>query len=243
VSNAQEESRAAHSDFAAQAGKIASSTAHVCLYVGLDSSDKALAIPKNNFWIYETYDFSASLERFRQDPTAALPLVYISFPSAKDPLRDQQNGGRATVQVMAAYDFEAVKKWKDRAWGQRGDEYDQIKNDLKQKLTAALIKVLPQIEGHIAYSELSTPLSTRHFMNYQSGEIYGLEHTPARFALRSLRPQTRIKGLFLTGQDVVTVGVAGALYSGVLTATTILKKSVIMRILFNLPLSRRATRA
>ncbi len=228
-------------DPVAQAESVAPSTAHVCLYVGLDSSDAALGIPKNNFWIYETYNFSESMARFRLDPESPFPLVYISFPSAKDPLRDQQNGGRATIQVIAPYDFDTVKEWKDRAWGRRGDEYDHLKEELKQKLTNALIKAVPQIEGHIAYSELSSPLSTRHFMNYESGEIYGLEHTPARFALRSLRPQTRIKGLFLTGQDVVTVGVAGALYSGVLTATTILKKSVILRILFNLRLSRRST--
>lgn len=221
---------------------VAPSTAHICLYVGLDSSDETLSLPKNNIWVYESYDFSNALNRFRQNPQSALPLVYISFPSAKDPLRGEQNKGRATIQVIAAYDFETVKAWKDRKWNDRGDDYDQLKEDLKEKLTKALIKAVPQLDGHIAYSELSTPLSTRHFMNYQTGEIYGLEHSPARFAMRSLRPQTRIKGLYLTGQDIVTVGVAGALYSGVLTATTILKKSVIIRILFNFRLSRKSTR-
>jgi len=103
-------------------------------------------------------------------------------------------------------------------------------------LLEALIREVPQVKNHVAWAELSTPLSTRHFMNYKAGEIYGLEHTPARFRLRSLRPQTRIKGLYLTGQDIVTVGVGGALYSGVLTATTLLKKSVVVRILLNRPL-------
>ncbi len=78
--------------------------------------------------------------------------------------------------------------------------------------------------------ELSTPLSTKHFSNYSHGEIYGLEHTPARFRLKWLRPQTPIKNLFLTGQDTLTVGVGGALFSGVITASSILKKNFMSRI-------------
>ena len=55
------------------------------------------------------------------------------------------------------------------------------------------------------------------------GEIYGLEHSPARFNLTSLQPKSTIRGLYLAGQDIVTVGVGGALASGMLCATQILK--------------------
>ncbi|MBY0416241.1 MAG: hypothetical protein K2Q18_18855, partial [Bdellovibrionales bacterium] len=118
-------------------------------------------------------------------------------------------------------------------FGNRGAEYLEFKEQLTQKLTLKLLKALPHLKGRISYSELSTPLSTQHFMNYSQGEIYGLEHTSARFALSFLRPSTPIKGLYLTGQDIVSVGVGGALYSGVLAATKVLNKSVILRILFN----------
>ena len=82
------------------------------------------------------------------------------------------------------------------------------------------------MKGKIDHCELSTPLSTVHFVNYRKGEIYGLDHTPQRFAQKFLRPQTPIKNLFLTGQDISTCGIAGALMSGVLTASVILKKNV-----------------
>jgi len=45
---------------------------------------------------------------------------------------------------------------------------------------------VPASRGRIDYTEVSTPLSTRHFANYEHGEIYGLSATPARFRLRSL---------------------------------------------------------
>jgi all-trans-retinol 13,14-reductase len=89
-----------------------------------------------------------------------------------------------------------------------------------------LYKLFPQIKGHVVVTEVSTPLSTKHFSNYQSGEIYGLAHTPERFSLPFLKPETKIKGLRLVGQDITLVGVAGAMLSGMLCAVTILKYNV-----------------
>jgi all-trans-retinol 13,14-reductase len=37
----------------------------------------------------------------------------------------------------------------------------------------------------------------------------------------NLRPRTPIKNLYLTGQDIVTCGIGGALMSGLLTAAAI----------------------
>jgi len=89
---------------------------------------------------------------------------------------------------------------------------------------------VPQVTDKISYHELSTPLSTRHFGAYDEGEIYGLEHTPARFREKALRPQTGLKGFFLTGQDVCTAGVAGALFGAVLSASAILRRNLLTEI-------------
>ena len=62
-------------------------------------------------------------------------------------------------------------------------------------------------------------------------EIYGLAHTPARFAARHLRPHTPIAGLFLTGSDICTAGVGGALMGGMLTATAITRRNMISAVL------------
>lgn len=206
------------------------SISHLCLYVGLNKSDAELNLPKWNYWVYKSYDFDADFDRHMNNSSEEPPLFYISFPSAKDPNWAENNANTATVQIIVACSYEWTKKWEDTKWMKRGEEYLNFKEAFKTRMLEKLYQIVPQVKGNVELCELSTPLSTRHFSNYAQGEIYGLEHTPARFRLNWLRPQTPIKNLFLTGQDTLTVGVGGALFSGVITASTILKKNFMSRI-------------
>ena len=66
---------------------------------------------------------------------------------------------------------------------------------------------------------MGSPLTFNHYLNSERGEVYGLESHPARFCEDDwLRPETPLPGLLLTGQDITTLGVTGALMSGILTA-------------------------
>ena len=80
---------------------------------------------------------------------------------------------------------------------------------------------LPQVRGRVAYWEVSTPLSMQWFCGWQRGELYGLDHDPQRLRQRWLRPRTRVPGLWLTGQDVMSCGVSGAMMGGVAAATAV----------------------
>ena len=82
------------------------------------------------------------------------------------------------------------------------------------------------IAASLDYQELSTPLTVRDLANYQKGEMYGIDHSPQRFRQRWLRPQSDIKNLYFTGQDVTTVGVSSAIFSGLLTASAVLKEDL-----------------
>ena len=62
--------------------------------------------------------------------------------------------------------------------------------------------------------------------NYSTGELYGIDHTPSCFQLRWLRPDTPIKKLFLTGQDILTVGVTSLLMAGLLTCSAVLTRNL-----------------
>jgi hypothetical protein len=77
---------------------------------------------------------------------------------------------------------------------------------------------------HMVFCELSTPLSGEYFTRAEHGAIYGLKADPKRFTCKALRTRTPLKGFLMTGVDVASLGVVGALASGVLTATAVDKR-------------------
>lgn len=198
------------------------SASHICLYAGFKGTAESLGLPRTNLWIYPSARHEENLARFEADQSAPLPLVYVSFPSAKDPDWPKQYPDKSTVEVISLGPYEWFEQWRDSTWNQRGEDYEAFKAGLSERLLEVLFQHMPQLRDALDYHELSTPLSTEWFNFYDRGEIYGLDHDPDRFRQRWLHPITPVKGLFLTGQDVVTAGVGGALMGGVLTTGAML---------------------
>jgi len=201
--------------------RVQPSMAHLGVYIGLQETAEQLGLPKTNFWIYPHNDFDGAVENFMEDAQAPFPVVYISFPSAKDPDYSRRRPGTATIEIVAPAPFAWFEKWQGTTWGKRGEDYDAFKAELGERLMQHLYEKLPQLEGKVDYYEVSTPLSTDHFCAYQYGELYGLDHDPVRLQQTWLGPRTRFGGLWLTGQDVLTCGVTGAMMAGLLTASAI----------------------
>ena len=216
--------------------RVKPSIAHLGVYIGLKETAAQLGLPKTNFWIYPGNDFDRAVDRFIEDPQASFPVVYISFPSAKDPDYERRRPGTATIEIVAPAPFEWFKKWQGTTWGKRGDDYEAFKTQLGERLMRHLFDKLPQLKDKIDYYEVSTPLSTDHFCAYQQGELYGLDHDPVRLQQTWLGPRTRFKGLWLTGQDVLTCGVTGAMMAGLLTTSAIIgmrHSSVLLKRIFS----------
>jgi all-trans-retinol 13,14-reductase len=127
--------------------------------------------------------------------------------------------------------FDAFAEWDGTQWMKRGEGYNELKEKISQRLLEKLCDQLPQVKGKIVHYELGSPLSTKHFVNYDRGEIYGLDHSPERFRQKFLKPGTPIKNFYLTGQDIVTAGVGGALFSGLLTASALTGKNLMKKIM------------
>jgi all-trans-retinol 13,14-reductase len=210
----------------AEFGSIPPSAAHICLYVGARCTASQLGLSGTNLWIHPTFDHDANFRRIQTDPAAPFSYLYCSFPSAKDPDFQRRHPGRCTVEAATVAPFNWFERWNGTQWRARGVDYETFKASLSTRVQRALEQYVPALSGKIDYSELSTPLSTQHFMNHRNGEPYGLSITPARFHLRSLRPKTPIANLYLTGQDIVTLGVAGALTGGVATASLLLRRNI-----------------
>jgi all-trans-retinol 13,14-reductase len=206
---------------------VKASTGHMCLYVGLDKSDFDLKLPKYNVWCFKNANFDETFDKIKLE-NAAEQFAYISFPSAKDPAWATTHPGKATIQALSVGHYEWFADYANQVCMNRENAYIHLKKAFENSMMEKLYELFPQIKGHVVVTEVSSPLSTKHFSNYEHGEIYGLAHTPERFKLPFLRPETKIKGLRLVGQDITLVGVAGAMLSGMLCAITILKFRVWM---------------
>lgn len=198
------------------------STAHFCLYIGLNKSDKVLKLPKYNIWWHASHDLDDNLGK-NMSKTKELQFAYISFPSSKDSSWEKQHPDKSTIQIIGKTEFEHFKSYQATEWMHRGEAYNTLKKDFEVAALKILFKLYPHLEDAIVYTEVSSPLSTKKFSGYQEGEIYGVTHAPQRFVQSELIPRTKIKGLYLTGQDITLVGVGGAMSSGILTAITIIK--------------------
>ncbi|MCC6589850.1 MAG: NAD(P)/FAD-dependent oxidoreductase [Bryobacterales bacterium] len=203
------------------------SMAHLSLYVGANKSARELGLDGTNLWIYPGTDHDANATRWYSDPERPFPLVFISFPSAKDPTFETRHPGRATVEAITPAPYRWFTRWEDTVWKRRGESYELFKDMLAQRLMLIVEKHVPTLAGNVQAAELSTPLSTKHFMNHGAGEAYGVASTPERYRLRSLRPRTKWKGVFLTGQDVSSLGVTGAMFGGGICASAILGRNLI----------------
>jgi all-trans-retinol 13,14-reductase len=188
---------------------IGPSSSHLCLYAGLRGSPASLGLPAENLWVHRGDEMS-----------------FISFPSAKDPTFEARYPGRSTAEVVAQAPLAMFERWKDTRWQRRGAGYDEWKQRTTERLIGELERQVPAVRGRIDCAELSTPLTTRHFTNHPHGESYGLACTPARFQARCLRAATPIRGLYLTGADLITLGVTGALFGGMTAASAILGRDV-----------------
>ena len=204
-------------DYQEKLPTVRPSFAHLGMYIGLKHSAEDLGLPKTNFWIYPGNDYDKAVDDFVADSSAEFPVVYISFPSAKDPDYENRHPGTATIEIVAPAPYEWFEAWEGSTWGKRGDDYEQFKAALGERLLEHLYAKLPQLRDKIDYYEVSTPQSTNWFSGYQRGELYGLDHTTARLQQDWLGPRTRIPGLWLTGQDTLTCGVTGAMMAGMLT--------------------------
>lgn len=202
--------------------QVKPSCGHLGMYIGLKEDAEQLQLPRTNFWVYPDYQHDRNVDAFFNDSSKPFPVVYISFPSAKDPTFTERYPGRSTIEIVAPVPYGEFDPWAEKPWGKRGEDYEALKEAYAQRMLEVLYDKVPQIRGKIDYYEVSTPLSTNYFCEYQYGEVYGLNHDTERFAQSWLQVQTKVPGLYLTGQDILSCGVVGAMMAGCVTAIKVL---------------------
>ena len=195
------------------------SVCHFDLYLGFEGDIAKHGATPWNHWFYDSWDTSNAIWTGGDDePFAA---AFVSFSSLKNPAHDPGPANKHTADVMIWADWSSVEKFADGGAAEHPEEWAAFKQSVESRLLDFFKEKFPDLAPLIAFHELGTPLATEYFTGHEKGGFYGVETTPRRILSDALNARTLVPGLFLSGQDVMSPGIAGALAGGMFTAAAI----------------------
>jgi len=185
------------------------------LYIAFKESPEKLGFKGENHWLFESYDHNQAVKG--DTLLDNINSCFLSFPSLKDPEATVHTA--EIIKICDCYGF--FEKWQAQAWKNRAPEYYDLKEKITDNLLNLVEKHYPGFKALVEYTELSTPLTLEHFTHRLHGAMYGVPEIPARYQQKWLTAKTPIKNLYLTGSDVWSLGIAGAMMGGVVTASVL----------------------
>jgi all-trans-retinol 13,14-reductase len=194
------------------------SIAHFSLFLGFEGDVEAAGATRANHWFYPERKVDAVWDNA---PDGDPPGFFVSFASLKDPAHDPGPNRKHAGEMVVWTDWSVVERWAGLPSGERGADYAAFKERVEAKMFAHFKASFPDLAELVVLRELSTPLATEAITGHHEGRFYGLDGTPERFMSHALSARTPIEGLCLSGQDVVSQGIQGALWSGILCAASI----------------------
>lgn len=209
------------------------------VYIGLNGTAEELGLNGKHYWAFWVPDGKENLDKATNDymskPSATeaakepVPLLFISFPSAKDPTWASRHPGKSTATVVTVASYSWFEKWENERIMHRGKEYINAKQALGEMIWKQTMALFPQLKGKVQYFDVGTPVTNKYYLAANKGEMYGMDHNIERFSPSSsveLRPETPMKNLYLTGQDIFNCGFVGAAFGGLLCASSVLGRNV-----------------
>lgn len=207
---------------------IGESCSMVYLFVRMKGTPEENKLRSSNIWHWPDRDYDQMLADYYAAPETAPMPMFIGFPCAKDSTwnarykgEDGKGVSNAVILTMAKYEW--FSEWETARQGARGPEYEAKKKMFEGRILEGLYHHYPHLRTKVDWTLVGSTVTFNFYIGSHKGEVYGLDATKERFTPDDwLRPETATKNLYLTGQDVTTLGVTGALMSGVLTAHAVL---------------------
>lgn len=194
------------------------------LFLGLKEDPRRHNFGDMNYWLYHQLEHNDPFSNAVEE-NVPIPAAFVSFGSLRNPGQEPH-----TAQVISIGHSNQWQAYEKSTWKRRGDQYEQQKQAIAERLLDFVYTRLPRLKELIDYQEVSTPLTIQSFTDHPHGMIYGQECDRARLAENAWPISTSIGNLYLTGSDVGTPGINGALMAGVMTAGKLLGSTGMPRI-------------
>ncbi len=150
------------------------------------------------------------------------------FMYVTPPVENQHEFAK-TMIVICPMAFEQVKRWEDTKTGHRGEEYELWKREMTEKVIDRIEKIYPDFRASIEFSFASSPLTIRDYYGNKNGSNYGFQKDSNDMMLSQMSVFTKVKNLYLTGQNVNIHGFCGVSITAIETAEAIVGHNEIVR--------------
>jgi all-trans-retinol 13,14-reductase len=136
--------------------------------------------------------------------------------------------------AMAYMRYEECKKWENTFQtiphhsDSRGADYEEFKQEKAEKILSVLYERMPDFKGKIKSYTCATPLTYRDYIGSRDGTLYGVIKDYNEPMKSFITPRTKVKNLFLTGQNINLHGVMGVTVNSFVTAGEILGQTYLL---------------
>jgi all-trans-retinol 13,14-reductase len=143
------------------------------VYVGLRGTAEELGISGKHYWaiwdnatgqpvtsesdidldrLIETYMNTNNVNEF-VDPRSQnkVPMLFISFPSAKDPLWSTKHPNKSTATIVTFANYKWFKRWENNRVNHRGSDYEAIKKRFGEMIWNQTLSLFPQLKDKVLY--------------------------------------------------------------------------------------------
>jgi all-trans-retinol 13,14-reductase len=185
---------------------------------------KERAFPFLNHTCYciSNYDSKFDLKTLRQEGWPHSLMYYT-------PAIENQGEFAETMVIIGEMPFEWVKPWEDTKVGHRGEAYEQWKQMMTEKVFDFLEKLYPGFRDGIDFVMASSPLTIRDYYGNKEGSNYGFLKDSHNIMLSQMSVYTKVKNLFLTGQNVNIHGLCGVSLTAIQTVEAFVGANAIVR--------------
>ena len=142
---------------------------------------------------------------------------------------ENQDDFAQTMIIICMMDFDEVRRWEDTSTGHRGSDYELWKTERTEMIINRMEKIYPRFRDSIEFSFASSPLTIRDFYGNKEGSNYGFQKDSNDLMLSQMSVFTKVKNLFLTGQNVNIHGFCGVSLTAIETAEAIVGHNEIVR--------------
>ncbi|KAI7808658.1 retinol saturase-like precursor [Triplophysa rosa] len=195
------------------------------VFAGFNGTEEDLGISSTNMRLFKTNNMDEVLEEYfdldKEDAPDNIPMMYMSFPSARDPTSCTRFPGQSRMVIHTMVNPKWFGKWNNMAEMDRGEEYEKYKMRFANHLFDWACVHFPKLREKLLLMMHAVSPINMHGLGATNGSMLSAEHSLERYQLLNIakiRCNTPIKNPYLSGQDIFSAGLQG----GLLCASSVL---------------------